>query len=305
MAIGRCDLDYYTIKGVLPFPAPFAIGHEIVGEIVEIGSSVEHFAVGQKVAVPCNVNCGSCKTCQRELTARCETTQGAGYGVPSAFGGAYGGGLSDLIIVPFADSMLVSIPDHVDPVSVACLGDNISDGYRAVGPYLEQDPDQSVLVVGGISVGLYAAAIAKALGCERVDYMDRRPHHLEMAEAMGINAIDAQIDGPINEKYRIVVDASARVEGLDYALKSLEPGGICTCTGTHFNDAIPIPYMTMYQTDATLKVGLTHSRAVMDKALQLVIDGKFKPELVTTTLLPFEDVADHYGMPSTKLVVTR
>ncbi len=219
-------------------------------------------------------------------------------------GGVWGGGISDLVRVPYAEAMLVPIPDSVDPASVAALGDNISDAYRTVGPYLEANRDQSVLIVGGVAIGLYAGAIARAMGAKRVDYLDTNPQLLEMARTAGVNTIDASLENLLPDKYNIVVDASARAEGLTFALRSLEPGGVCTSASIHFAE-VPIPFWDMYETDATLKVGRTHARPVMEKALALVESGDFKPELFTNKVIAWEDAAKGYRERAVKLIVAR
>ncbi len=71
----RCDLDFFTMIGMVPFSGPFPIGHEIVGEITALGDSVRGFKVGQKVALPCNISCGTCGRCSVPVTAFCETRE--------------------------------------------------------------------------------------------------------------------------------------------------------------------------------------------------------------------------------------
>ena len=92
-----------------------------------------------------------------------------------AVGGDWGGFLSDLVRVPWADHMLVPLPQGLDPAAVASASDNIPDAWRTVGPPLEREPGAPVLIVGGAgagSIGLYAAGIARALGSESVTYVD-------------------------------------------------------------------------------------------------------------------------------------
>ena len=101
------------------------------------------------------------------------------YGLGPLAGLDGGGFMSDLVLVPYADAMLIPLPATVDPIAVASLSDNIPDGWRAVGPFTAElaglDPaDRRVLVIGRLSIGLYAAALAAALGCH-VDYVDTDP----------------------------------------------------------------------------------------------------------------------------------
>ena len=81
LAVARCDLDLYIATGVVPFPGPFAFGHEMVGEVVEAGK-LANVVPGQRVVVPFQISCGSCTSCRRGFTASCES-------VPpyAAFGG--------------------------------------------------------------------------------------------------------------------------------------------------------------------------------------------------------------------------
>src|SRR6185503_5745343 len=102
----------------------------------------------------------------------------------------------DLVEVPFADAMLVPLPAGVDPAAAASASDNIPDGWRAVAPFLADRPGAPVLVLGGAgggSVGLYAAAVAVALGSERVDYVDEDPDRLTRAERLGAHALQEPI----------------------------------------------------------------------------------------------------------------
>ena len=101
------------------------------------------------------------------------------YGMAPLAGLDGGGFMADQLLVPYADAMLVGVPDAVDPVAIASLSDNIPDGWRAVGPYRVElavlDPaDRRVLVAGRLSIGLYAAAFASAYGAQ-VDYVDTDP----------------------------------------------------------------------------------------------------------------------------------
>src|SRR5579862_5645610 len=177
VAVATCDLDTALVHGAAPFPGPFPIGHEGVGEVVEIGSEVSAVSVGQRVVVPFQVSCGSCARCSRGLTGSCENVPfGAMYGL-EPFGGPWGGFLCDLIRVPWADHMLIPLPESIDPLAVASLSDNIPDAWRAVAPFTSDPGTTSVLVIGGWgpSIPFYTVALAKALGIPQVDYLSVTP----------------------------------------------------------------------------------------------------------------------------------
>ncbi|MBI4570479.1 MAG: alcohol dehydrogenase catalytic domain-containing protein, partial [Chloroflexi bacterium] len=151
IAVARCDIDLPMLRGQTPFTLPIALGHEFVAEIVELGDAVSGVRPGQRVVVPFQVSCGACEFCGRGLTNSCRTTGGRAQFGFGASGGDLGGALADLVRVPFAQHMLVPLPDGVAPSAVASA-DNIADGWRTVGPYLQEQADTAVLVVGGGAV---------------------------------------------------------------------------------------------------------------------------------------------------------
>jgi alcohol dehydrogenase len=306
LAVARCDLDVAIVAGKAPVAGPFPFGHEFVAEIVSLGDAVTGFHPGQLVVAPYHISCGRCPRCRRGLTATClSAPPRAMYGL-GALGGEWGGALSDLVRVPFAEGMLVPVPDGVAPDTIASVGDNVSDGWRTVAPYLEEWPGASVLVVGGgaWSIGVYAAAIACALGASRVDYVDTDVERLVLAKSVGASPIE----GPPPDRlgpYPITVDASADRGGLACALRSVEPGGICTSVGIYFAQRTPVPLLDMYDGDVTFKTGRANARAFMPKVLDLVRDGRLRPERITTRMAGWDDAAEALGDRSTKVVISR
>ena len=93
--------------------------------------------------------------------------------------------------------------------------------------------------------------------------------------------------------------------GLDYAIRALDAGGVCTTASMHFTNDVPIPFKEMYMQDAVLKVGKTHARREMDAALELVRNGSFDPGLFNTKTIDWTDAAKGYRERTTKLLVRR
>ena len=147
-------------------PPGHAVGHEGLAEVVVVGEGVSRVRVGDRVVVPFQINCGRCSACRRGATGTCSSLPlMAMYGMAPIAGVDGGGFMSDLVMVPYADAMLLIVPDTIDPIAIASLSDNIPDGWRAVGPYRAElasldAVDRRVLVVGRLSIGLYAAALA-------------------------------------------------------------------------------------------------------------------------------------------------
>jgi threonine dehydrogenase-like Zn-dependent dehydrogenase len=307
LAVATCDLDALIIGGLSPFPPPFALGHECVAEVVDVGDAVTSLRPGQLVSVPFQISCGECEPCRRGRTGNCASV---GFMSTYGFGPAverWGGFLSDLVCVPYADHMLVPVPEGVEPAAVASVSDNISDAWRAVGPPLAEQPGASVLVVGGAgpgSIGLYATALALALGAETVVYVDSEADRLRTAAAVGAETISELPKrlGP----FPITVDSSADPLGLELALRSTAPDGICTSTAIYFGEQPSLPLLEMYTKGIIFKTGRAHVREAMPRVLELVSAGALRPELITTRVVPWSDASDALlERDWTKLVIER
>jgi threonine dehydrogenase-like Zn-dependent dehydrogenase len=290
VAVATCDLDWAMVVGATPFPAPIALGHECVAEVVETGDAVASLEPGTLVSVPFQVSCGDCDRCRRGRTANCRTVPPFSmYGFGQA-GSDWGGFLSDTVRVPFADHMLVPLPEGIDAGAVASASDNIPDGWRTVGPPLERDPGAPVLVVGGAgpgSIGLYAAAIAVALGSERVVYGDVDAGRRRIAEAFGAEALDRTGERP--GRFPVTVAASGDADGLALALACTDMDGTCTSTAIYFGDPPPMPLLEMYMRNTTFVTGRVHARTVLPHVLRLAADGKLHPQHVTTREVGWDD----------------
>jgi len=307
VAVASCDLDAPILRGEAPFRGPFAFGHEFVAEVAVVGEAVLKVQVGQRVVVPFQISCGTCDSCQRGFTGNCATVEGfASYGLGK---GEWGGALSDLVLVPFADAMLVPLPAGITPEAVASASDNMPDAWRTVGPYLLNHPGAPVLIVGGAgsgSIGLYAAAIARALGASQVDYADQDARRLAIAQALGVNAMAIGNSFPTRlGTYPITVDAGANAEGLACALRSTEREGICTSTGIYFAHETPLPLGEMYYTGVVFKTGRVHARAAIPEILTLIGETRLEPAKVTTEVAGWEEAPEALHAFHTKLVVTR
>jgi threonine dehydrogenase-like Zn-dependent dehydrogenase len=294
VAVATCDLDALIIAGESPFPAPFAIGHECVAEVIDAGDAVGSFERGQLVSVPFQISCGECAACRRGRSSNCTgvpfmSTYGFGPAVEQ-----WGGFLSDLVCVPYAEHMLVRVPAGLEPAAVASASDNISDAWRAVAPALGEEPGAPVLVVGGASsgsIGLYAVGIALALGADSVTYVDADPARRQVAERLGARVTLAETPSRLGP-FPITVDSSADPAGLALALRSTAPDGTCTSTAIYFGEQPSLPLLEMYTKGITFKTGRANAREAMGHVLELAASRAIEPELVTSRVVGFADAAD-------------
>lgn len=296
LCVATCDIDDFIIAGDSPYTAPLVLGHEGVGEVVEVGDRVRAVAPGDRVIVPFQVSCGACPACRQGRTANCESVPFAStYGF--GFGEQYWGGfLSERIRVPYADHMLVPLPAGISPEAAASASDNIPDAFRTVAALRDQWPGAPVLVVGGAgpgSIGLYAAGHAVALGAERVLYVDEDPRRRKIAERLGAQTL-ASVPKRLDETFPITVDASARAAGLELALRSTAPDGTCTSTGIYLDTAAQprFPLFEMYFRNVIFITGRPHVRTVIPDALEMIVTGGLDPTVVTTRVVDWADAAE-------------
>jgi len=184
-----------------------------------------------------------------------------------------GGFMADLVLVPYADAMLVPLPDGVDPVAVASLSDNIPDGWRAVAPYRAElaalDPaERRVLIAGRRSIGLYAAAFASTYGAQ-VDYVDTDPQRLAMAEKLGATVHDKPTPDKSMDPYPITVHTTADPAVLAATMRATWPDGVCTDTGVYLS-GVEMPLLAMYTRGLRFVTARVNARAAIPEVLELV-----------------------------------
>ncbi|KOX21163.1 dehydrogenase [Saccharothrix sp. NRRL B-16348] len=288
VAATPCDVDSAILAGHGFIAPPFAIGHECVARVVDIGEAVTGVRPGDLVVLPWSINCGTCDHCRSGLTAHCTSVPHmAMYGAP--IGGTWGGLFSDLVRVPYADAMLVPLPSGLDPVAMASASDNWSLSWRLVAPHLKARPGARVLVVARGSIGLYVCDIARALGASDVLYVDPKPEHRAIAESYG--ARTAEAIEPIRHGFDLAIEATGRVDQLALALKSLAPEGFCESAGNHFRPG-ELPLLDMYLTGVTLRVARDNVRHHIPDALDLARSGQVTPERVVSHVLDWDDLPD-------------
>jgi threonine dehydrogenase-like Zn-dependent dehydrogenase len=278
LVVACCDLDVAVAQGRAPLPPGYAVGHEGLAEVVAVGDGVSGVRAGDRVVVPFQISCGACRECRRGATGSCASVPlMAMYGLGPLAGLNGGGFMSDLVLVPYADAMLIAVPDAVEPVAIASLSDNIPDGWRAVGPYAAElarlDPaDRRVLVVGRLSIGLYAAALAVALGAQ-VDYVDTDRERLAAAEKLGAAVHDRPKPDKSWDPYPVTAHTSADPSVLAATLRATWADGVCTDTGIYYQPTVEMPMLQIFTRGVRFVTGRVNARAAIPQVLQLLAGG--------------------------------
>ena len=305
ICMGRCDLDRLYLIGRMPLAAREPIGHEIFGEVVDLGeAAAAHFSIGQRVIVPAQISCGDCANCRRGQTGRCQSVPlGASYGMGRA--GGYGGGVADLVRVPFARAMLVPLPDIADPVRLMGLADMATDAWRAVGPALAARPGASVLVMGGVVpvIGIYAAALARHLGAGRVLYVDPDPPRRAAAADYGVEVAE-QLEAVAPPGFDIVVDAAGDADLLLAAIRACAPAATLTSVAPPFASP-PLPMLEMYYKGLSWEIGRPNCRHGHDPALHAWAATGFDPGRLGPKRFAYEDAIEAWLDPALYVAVTR
>ena len=204
-----CGSDLHLYNGVVPtMEQGDILGHEFMGEVVEVGSAVRKLKVGERVVVPFPIACGRCFFCEQQLYSVCENSNpnaymaekmwghsGAGIFGYSHLTGGYAGGQAEYVRVPFADVGPIKVPDELKDEQVLFLSDILPTGYMAAEACAIA-PGQVVAVWGCGPVGQFAIQSAFLLGAERVIAIDHYPERLRMArelsgaETLHFDAVD-------------------------------------------------------------------------------------------------------------------
>jgi threonine dehydrogenase-like Zn-dependent dehydrogenase len=312
LTVSTCDMDGIVIGGGMPLRGPVPLGHKGEGVIIDVGDKVTRFTIGDRVIIPWKIACGSCVHCGRGHTAQCDTVppeDAFGWG-PTA--PKWGGFLSDAVVVPWADHMLTALPNDVDPVMACGVADNISDGWRAVGPHIATRPGATVLVAGGRmpgSIGLYAAGIARSLGASRVVYASATPSLNAIATKLGCEAVSLK-DQPleaITGMFDITVDAMGDPAALPQLLRLTGRAGVCTSIAgvMYRKQDIPFPVYDMYRRSISFHTGWVHTHSIIDEPLALIRSGKFDPSPVNTAVVSGDDAIPALTQPFTKVIISR
>jgi glutathione-independent formaldehyde dehydrogenase len=228
IATNICGSDQHMVRGRTTAPAGLVLGHEITGEIIEIGSDVEYLQVGDLVTVPFNVACGRCRTCREQQTGVCLNVNhgraGGAYGYVDM--GGWVGGQAEYVLVPYADFNLIKFPDKAQAMSkirdLTMLSDILPTGFHgAVNAGV--GVGSIVYIAGAGPVGLAAAASAQILGAAVVMIGDMNADRLKHAANVGFTPIDLTRSHDLGELIADVVgkpEVDAAVDAVGFEARA-------------------------------------------------------------------------------------
>jgi len=210
VATNICGSDQHMVRGRTTAPKGQTLGHEITGEVIELGRDVEFIKKGDLVSVPFNIACGRCRMCKSGNTGVCLNVNparpGAAYGYVDM--GGWVGGQADYVMVPYADWNLLKFPDKDQAMEkikdLTMLSDIFPTGYH--GAYTAGVTTGSTVYVAGAGpVGLACAAAAQLLGAAVVIVGDMNKDRLAQAHSFGCETVDLTATGDLPDKIAQIV----------------------------------------------------------------------------------------------------
>ncbi|MEM7103865.1 MAG: alcohol dehydrogenase family protein [Bacteroidota bacterium] len=296
---GLCGSDLHVYRGhEQGLDCGTAMGHEFVGEIVEVGKAVKHFKKGDTVVSPFTTNCGQCYYCKIGLTCRCEN--GQLYGWVEQDKGLHGG-QAEFVNVPLADHTLVKLEDGISEETGLFLGDILSTGYYCADMAAIR-PGGTYAVIGCGPVGLMAVVSAFDLGAQEVFAIDSVPERLDTAAAFGatpINYITSDVlaiimNGTKGRGVEAVMEAVGHPSASRMAVDIVRPGGIISTVGVHTSEQFSFSPVEAYDKNLTYKIGRCPARHYMPILMEKVKTWNHDLTSIISHRLALEEGAEAY-----------
>jgi glutathione-independent formaldehyde dehydrogenase len=224
-----CGSDQHMVRGRTTAPPGLILGHEITGEVIEVGRDVEFIKEGDLVSTPFNIACGRCRNCKERKTGICLTTNperpGAAYGYVDM--GGWPGGQARYVLVPYADFNLLKFPDKDHAMEkildLTMLSDIFPTGYHGCVT-AGVTTGSTVYVAGGGPVGLAAAHAAQLLGAAVVIVGDLIPERLDQARSFGCETVDVSKGDPKEQIAGILGEELAEAVNLPRSAPEVDAG---------------------------------------------------------------------------------
>ena len=301
---GLCGSDLHLFHGrEVGVDRGTVMGHEVVGEVVAVGSDVESLSVGDSAFAPFTTNCGNCYYCLAGLTARCVSGQLFGWRENDK---GLHGCQSELVRVPLADGTLKKKPAGLSDISALLLADNFSTGFFCA-EMADITPDKTVAVIGCGTVGLLSIIAAKHLGAEKIYAIDPVPERRDEAELLGAKSLDANKQAIAEIKNATdgrgadsVMELVGNPEAQRFAYQIMRPGGTMSVVGCHCTPHFAFSPVDAFDKNLTYRTGRCPARHYMDKLTDRVANGEFEIDAFVTHHFSINDSTRAYDVFSNR-----
>ena len=277
-AVGICGTDIHILKGTFAGAnSPMILGHEIAGQIVEVGSNVQRVRPGDRVTVDSVVGCGSCDLCRQ---GRCQFC-------PDGFelGVNRDGACQDYLTVP--ERNVYRVPDSISFEEAAVLDVEVWNALRKCGVH----KGDRVLILGAGSIGLIACQLARVLGAQHITLSDVLPGRLTTAKTL--RAADEYLDPSANgasgkQAYDLALDCAGTSASTVHALNAVRPCGRVLLYGVHENAIKQIDINQIVLKDLVV-FGALSDRTGWEEVIELVSSGALNLKSIVTHRFALED----------------
>ena len=290
-----CTSDLHIMRGAVPRAVPETVlGHEFVGEIVEVGSAVKNLRKGDRVAANCETFCGECFFCRHGFINNCEK---GGWELGCRIDGCH----AEFVRVPFANTGLTKIPENVSYESALFVGDILSSGYFGA-EMCEVKKGDIIAVIGAGPVGLCAMMCAKYLGAGKIIAIDIDNSRLEIAKNQKLadfvfNPLDCDIENEVknlteNRGADGVIECAGSKDTFEMSWKIARPNAIVGVVAMYEeNQILPLPQM--YGKNLTFKTGGVDAIHCA-KLLDLISKGLISTDFLITHKVSLENIKSGY-----------
>jgi 2-desacetyl-2-hydroxyethyl bacteriochlorophyllide A dehydrogenase len=287
LACGVCGTDLKIISGALPphiISLPHIPGHEIAGEVVEVGSAVENISPGDKGLAYLYIGCRDCEMCRTGRENVCFTVKRLGFELP--------GGFAEYVKLPAHNfcSFAPSLPVE----NMAVLTDAVVTAYHAVNSIARVRLGEMVLIVGCGGLGIHALQLCKLAGVKTI-VADRRDEALKVAEQFGADAVvNPDVCDPLatirdmtgGQGVDAVIENVGTESSLQWSLQSLKRKGRLALVGYDPLHSAQLPTIDMHYNEWTISGTRHATKQELVEVISLVEDGKIKP--VVSSLYPWK-----------------
>ncbi len=290
-----CGTDLHIGKGDVPTCSPGTVlGHEGVGIIDSVGSSVSQFKEGDKVLISCISSCGTCAYCKKQMPSHCET---GGW----ILGNTIDGTQAEYVRTPHADSSLYLIPGGANESSYLMLSDIFPTGFECGVLRGKVAPGGSVVIVGGGPVGLAVSITAQLYSPSQIILVDQDENRLKVARKFGAShTINPNKQNVKEEVYRLTnnVGCDSVIEAVGVPATFLTcqdlvaPGGVIANVGVH-GTKVDLHLESLWDKNISITMALVDA-VTTPMLLKLVESGKVDPSALITHKFKFEQMDEAY-----------